>query len=219
MFKYHHTSDSESYTTTHKGGSVLSVSTEQSNNLFNNTLNMLNNNDMDMKYASAIALALYVGFVAPRLSRNVSDMFNKCWFKMLFVLVVAYTANDNPPLSIILIVAYMMSLHTANQWQIIDMVKGSDMSDKLLNESEEKVVEEENKEEEVVDEDEAEKYFQSLLEGEQGDGLPAGSVAQPGPPDSAVQEAQHKVEPPKEEESTPEPMGAGSDDLGMFASV
>ena len=48
MFKYHHTSDSESYTTTHKGGSVLSVSTEQSNNLFNNTLNMLNNNDMDM---------------------------------------------------------------------------------------------------------------------------------------------------------------------------
>ena len=83
-----------------------------------------------------------------------------------------------------------MSLHTANQWQIIDMVKGSDMSDKLLNESEEKVVEEENKEEEVVDEDEAEKYLQSLLEGEQGDGLPAGSVAQLGPPDSAVQEAQ-----------------------------
>jgi len=216
MFRYQHSSDSEySVTTSQRGGSNM----DPVSNLYNNTMSMLNSKDLNVKYASAIALSLYVGFVAPRLSQDVSQIFNKCWFRMLFVLVVAYTSNDNPPLAIILIVAYMMSLHTANQWQIIDMVKQTDELPEVPQQKQEEG-------EAGQEEEDAEKYFQSLLEEESGDGLPAGSVAEPGPPESAVQEAQQQAQaqaqpeqPPKEEQNVPAPMGAGGDDFGMFASV
>ena len=214
MFRYQHSSDSEySVTSSQRGGSNI----DSVSNLYNNTMNMLNSKDLNVKYASAIALSLYVGFVAPRLSQDVSQIFNKCWFRMLFVLVVAYTSNDNPPLAIILIVAYMMSLHTANQWQIIDMVKQTDELPEVPQQKQE-----EGEGEAGQEEEDAEKYFQSLLEEESGDGLPTGSVAEPGPPESAVQEAQQQAQPeqpPKQEQNEPAPMGAGGDDFSMFASV
>ena len=108
----------------------------------------------------------------------------------------------------------MMSLHTANQWQIIDMVKQTDELPEVPEQKEEG--------EAGQEEEDAEKYFQSLLEEESGDGLPSGSVAEPGPPESAVHEAQQQAQPeqpPKEEQNEPAPMGAGGDDFGMFASV
>ena len=69
---------------------------------------------LDNKYIStglSMFLALYAGFARPTLSKNVLKIFDNQLFRLAVLFLIAYKANRDPQLSIMIAVAFMVSLN------------------------------------------------------------------------------------------------------------
>jgi hypothetical protein len=94
-------------------------------NSINQTLDqgfgMINKN----KWVSAtisLFLALYAALAAPKLPRVVAQLFDYWWFKLLFIVLIAFMATKDPTIAIIASVGLVITLHTLSMLKLEDKI-------------------------------------------------------------------------------------------------
>ena len=97
-----------------------------------------------------ILLICYSVYVAPQLSNNLLILFDNIFFKILIISLIFYIAQVDPITSILVAIAFILSLYTINNIKLYDLLNISKQtSDHNQNkdkvEIEEEIVEEEIK--------------------------------------------------------------------------
>jgi hypothetical protein len=94
-------------------------------NSINQTLDqgfgMINKN----KWVSAsvsLFLALYAALAAPKLPRVIAQLFDYWWFKLLFIVLIAFMATKDPTIAIIASVGLVITLHTLSMLKLEDKI-------------------------------------------------------------------------------------------------
>jgi hypothetical protein len=73
---------------------------------------------LDNKYVAAtlaIFLILYAGYAAPKLPASIAKLFDYEIFKLLIIFLIAFTSSKSPMLSILIALAFVLSLQTLNR--------------------------------------------------------------------------------------------------------
>lgn len=89
-------------------------------NNFNKINNYLNNL-LSHQYSTiilSVVIALYAGAIAPALPNKVINFFDTKIGKMIFIFLIAYTSNKNIKFSLILSIAFVVTLCIANNKKI-----------------------------------------------------------------------------------------------------
>ena len=73
------------------------------------------NLDNNIKTIVIIALALYSGAVAPSLPNSIIKFFDTIFGKLLFIFLIAYIANRDAQISIMVALAFMVTLTLLNR--------------------------------------------------------------------------------------------------------
>jgi hypothetical protein len=71
--------------------------------------NFLDDNE-PLKLALKLVLVIYAGLVAPKLGSYMKPVFDNTYFKILFFSILAYTANREPTISVLMAVAFVLSI-------------------------------------------------------------------------------------------------------------
>ena len=69
-------------------------------------------NDSFPKGMLKLFLVLYAGMAAPKLSDDVLVLFSNDWFKLAVLFLVLWTGNNDPSLSLLIAVAFTVTLTT-----------------------------------------------------------------------------------------------------------
>ena len=93
------------------------------------------NNFLRNEYVTAVValfVVLYASNVAPRLPDFVTDLFNNPIFRVFILFLVAYVANKNPAIALLVSVAFVVTLNVINRQEaeegfldVIDTFNGS----------------------------------------------------------------------------------------------
>ena len=62
----------------------------------------------------SLFLVLYAGLAAPKLPKNIAELFTKSWFKMIFLILIAYMSTKDVSLAVIAAVSLVLSIQTYN---------------------------------------------------------------------------------------------------------
>jgi len=87
------------------------------NKKVNGYLKFLNEN----KYVNtvlAIILILYASYAAPKLPKNFAKLFTQTWFQLLIIFLIAFMANKNPMLSILITIGFVLTIMALNRIDI-----------------------------------------------------------------------------------------------------
>ena len=83
---------------------------------------------IQVNYVSAIAhflLVLYAAKLAPTLPPVVLDLFNNQYFRLFVFSMILWTANVTPSISILIALAFMVSINAANQQQLWEFLENT----------------------------------------------------------------------------------------------
>ena len=97
------------------------------NNYLNNSLRFVNSN----VYASTIIglfLVLYGGLAKPKLPSFIRNLFNNPIFRVLILALIMYRGNKNPQLSIMLAVAFVITLNLVSEQETIEKITNWNLS-------------------------------------------------------------------------------------------
>ena len=75
------------------------------------------------KYVSTtikVLIALYAAFAAPSLSKNVAVFFDNTLVKITIAILIAYLATKDASMAILVALAFILTLQTANKYKLID---------------------------------------------------------------------------------------------------
>ena len=78
-------------------------------------------NVLDNSYvyvALCVFLGLYAAFAAPNLPKNVALLLDTTVVRVIFAAVIVFTAFKNPIAAILLAVAFIVTLQTANKYKL-----------------------------------------------------------------------------------------------------
>lgn len=76
------------------------------------------NNDEHLKIGAIFGLIIFAALIAPKLSGSILILFDNPIIKLFAFIVVAYVANKNPTVGIIMAICLIIILHTINQYKI-----------------------------------------------------------------------------------------------------
>lgn len=70
-----------------------------------------------------ILAVAYGGLMAPKLPQSIAKWFANPVFKMIFIFMILFAHKINPVLSIVLALAFIISIQTMIRYQVVDMVQ------------------------------------------------------------------------------------------------
>lgn len=73
------------------------------------------NKNEHISAALTLFLILYAVLIAPQLPEPFANLFDKWWFRLVFLFLIIYTARNNPTLAIVGAIGFMISLETLNR--------------------------------------------------------------------------------------------------------
>jgi len=79
------------------------------------------------KYISVaikILIALYAAFAAPQLPREVAFFFDHTVVRILVAVLIIYVATKDPSMAILIALAFVLTLQTANKYRLLETSKG-----------------------------------------------------------------------------------------------
>jgi hypothetical protein len=96
-------------------------SVNQVSSYVNQTLNLINDNKV-LSSVLGMLLVLYAALAAPKLPKNVVEIFDNSLFKLGYMFLVVYLASKNPSLAIISSVALFVTIQTLASHKVVDTV-------------------------------------------------------------------------------------------------
>ena len=102
-----------------------------------------------------IVLICYSVYIAPKLSNHLLVLFDNIFFKILIISLIFYISQVEPVISILLSIAFILSIYTINNLKLQDLLNISIKEEAIENVIEENVEEnmEENVEENMEEEE------------------------------------------------------------------
>ena len=102
-----------------------------------------------------IFLICYSVYIAPKLSNHLLVLFDNIFFKILIISLIFYISQVEPVISILLSIAFILSIYTINNLKLQDLLNISIKEEAIENVIEENVEEnmEENVEENMEEEE------------------------------------------------------------------
>lgn len=78
-----------------------------------------------------VLLAFYAAFAAPHLPRSIARLLDNTIVRILIAVVIIYLATKDPSLAILVALAFVLSLQTANKYKLIDTSRSISVPGKL----------------------------------------------------------------------------------------
>ncbi len=100
----------------------MSTTFESLSEMVNDKLSFLNNQYFAL--GSSIVLILYASLIAPKLPKNVMDLFNNQYVKLLCIFLIAVLASRNPMLSILATLAFVVTIMALNSDSVQGLTAG-----------------------------------------------------------------------------------------------
>jgi hypothetical protein len=102
---------------------------------FNNIVNLKLKNlksDILLRSVFTLSLVLYAGFAAPSLPKVVLVLFDNPFFRILFLSLVMWNINDDPSMSIILAMIFVMGMNTLAGKKLLERFELLDQTTNIL---------------------------------------------------------------------------------------
>jgi hypothetical protein len=92
------------------------------------------NTGLDNKYVSTtlkVLLAFYAAFAAPNLPRSIASLLDHTVVRILIAVLIVFLATKDASLAILVALAFVLSLQTANKYKLIDTSRSVSVPGKL----------------------------------------------------------------------------------------
>jgi hypothetical protein len=89
------------------------------NKLVNKKISGLKSNDI-LHSILTMSLVLYAGLAAPSLPKSISKLFDFAAFRITILSLIMWNTNDNPALSLMLAIGFVVSMNTLSGKQIFE---------------------------------------------------------------------------------------------------
>ena len=93
-------------------------------NFLQNKLDVIDNNKI-VNSLVGLFLVLYAGLAAPKLPRNIAQLFDYTVFKLIVLFLIAYLAHKDKSVAIMAVVALVLSFQTLTHLKLKDLISKS----------------------------------------------------------------------------------------------